>query len=98
MDLIVTLKDKAEIFNNFWTKYFPQGEPANLFQATWHLPSGGGKRLRPILSMLTAESIVTHNQTFFFSSMTTSFGENSLSLCEPSQKGWFADLPQAHHQ
>ncbi len=57
MDLISTLKQKAEEFNSYWTKYFPDGEPANLFEASWHLPSGGGKRLRPVLAMLTSESI-----------------------------------------
>lgn len=57
MDLISTLKNKAEEFNTYWKKYFPEGEPATLFNASWHLPSGGGKRLRPILAMLTSESI-----------------------------------------
>jgi geranylgeranyl diphosphate synthase type I len=58
MDLISTLNHKAEEFNSYWKKYFPKGEPAALFEASWHLPSGGGKRLRPIIAMLTCESII----------------------------------------
>ena len=30
--------------------------------------------------------------------MVNLFGLNSVVLCEPSQKGCFADLPQLHHQ
>ncbi|MBU0496376.1 MAG: polyprenyl synthetase family protein [Candidatus Thermoplasmatota archaeon] len=56
-DLITTLKVKADQFNDFWIKYFPDGEPASLFEATKHLPSGGGKRLRPVLALLSCESI-----------------------------------------
>jgi geranylgeranyl diphosphate synthase type I len=51
------IKTKAKEFNIYWKKFFPTGEPANLFNAAWHLSSGGGKRLRPILAMLTCESI-----------------------------------------
>jgi geranylgeranyl diphosphate synthase type I len=65
MDLTSTIKTKAEEFNTYWGKYFPTGEPANLFNAAWHLPSGGGKRLRPILAMLTCESIKGTYDTVF---------------------------------
>ena len=39
-----------------------------------------------------------HNATGVVEVMVTLSGVNSVSLWESSQKGWLADLPQAHHQ
>jgi hypothetical protein len=36
--------------------------------------------------------------TRLVSSAVYFFGTKSVSLCEPSQNGWLADLPQAHQK
>ena len=39
-----------------------------------------------------------HSQTFSCSASSTFIGVKPVSLWEPSQKGWFLDRPQLHHQ
>ncbi len=45
-----------------------------------------------------AECLQAQNQAFFDSVASYFTGVNSEPLCEPSQNGCFALLPQAHHQ
>jgi hypothetical protein len=45
-----------------------------------------------------AECLQPHHATVFASVILTSFGPRPVPLCDPSQNGWLADLPHAHHQ
>jgi len=51
------LKKRADLFNEYWMKFLPEGKPISLYNAARHLPLGGGKRLRPYLVMLSCESV-----------------------------------------
>ncbi len=67
MDLMNEIGSRADIFNNYWTKYFPNDEPETLYNAAKHIPFAGGKRLRPVLSMISCESIcLEYNQVLPF--------------------------------
>lgn len=57
MDVQSELKKRAQTFNTFWQRYLQNGEPATLYHAVRHLPLGGGKRIRPVMSMITCESV-----------------------------------------
>ncbi len=56
MDLKYELEKKHNAFNQYWKKYLPEDEPAQLYEASRHLTLGGGKRLRPAIVMFTCES------------------------------------------
>lgn len=62
MELQNELKKRIVIFNKYWQKYLEEGKPAALFNAARHLPLGGGKKLRPFLSMLACESVFSDPQ------------------------------------
>ncbi len=57
----MNLKNEIETrilrFESYWKRFFPQHDPAVLYQAAAHLPSGGGKRLRPFIAMVSSESV-----------------------------------------
>lgn len=57
MNIESFLKEKAKIINQFLEKYLGYGEPKNLYEAMVYLPLAGGKRLRPILAMLSCEAV-----------------------------------------
>ena len=57
MDLFSNLKDRAEIIDNALNDALSVGGQPRLLEAMRHLPMAGGKRLRPILVMLTAEAV-----------------------------------------
>jgi geranylgeranyl diphosphate synthase, type I len=57
MDLKTELKKRADFFNTQLEKFMQGGSPENLYDAMRHLPRAGGKRLRPILSMLSCEAV-----------------------------------------
>jgi geranylgeranyl diphosphate synthase type I len=57
MDLEKELKKRADFFNTQLEKFLANGEPEKLYDATRHLPLAGGKRLRPVLSMVACESV-----------------------------------------
>jgi hypothetical protein len=44
------------------------------------------------------ECLHAHQATVFASVISTFLGANPVPLCEPSQKGWLPERPQAHHQ
>ena len=60
----------------------------SIYRPLW-LPSQNG---------LSALCLQPHSHTFVVSLISSFTGEKPLSLCAPSQNGWFFDLPQAHHQ
>ena len=57
MDLIDELKKRADFFNDYLKKYLNDGDPESLYDAARHLPLAGGKRLRPVISILACESL-----------------------------------------
>jgi geranylgeranyl diphosphate synthase type I len=57
MNLQEEVTKRAKIFKDYLKLYMQEGEPAALYNAARHLPLAGGKRLRPVLSMLSCESV-----------------------------------------
>jgi geranylgeranyl diphosphate synthase type I len=57
MTLENELSKKTTLFNTYWQKYLTTGVPPTLYQAAWHLPHAGGKRVRPFLALTSCESV-----------------------------------------
>ncbi len=62
MDLKKEIEKRAAVFNQELDIFLKQGSPQNLYDATRHLPMAGGKRLRPVLSMLACEAVSGDHQ------------------------------------
>jgi geranylgeranyl diphosphate synthase type I len=45
------------MFNIYWQQYLLIKKPTILYEASQHLPSAGGKRIRPFLTMTSCESV-----------------------------------------
>jgi geranylgeranyl diphosphate synthase type I len=45
------------MFNIYWQQYLLIKKPTMLYEASQHLPSAGGKRIRPFLTMTSCESV-----------------------------------------
>ncbi|WP_202319049.1 polyprenyl synthetase family protein [Archaeoglobus neptunius] len=48
---------RADVINEAIAKYLPELEPEGLYRAARHLIKAGGKRLRPVISLLVAEAL-----------------------------------------
>jgi len=57
MDLKVEFEKRANRFNVELQNFLRGGKPQVLYDAARHLPMGGGKRLRPCISMLAGEAV-----------------------------------------
>lgn len=57
MDLKLELKKRQEFFDKQLEKFLKNDHPKRLYDAARHLPLAGGKRLRPVLSMISCESV-----------------------------------------
>jgi len=57
MDIISMLGDRIEAVNLALTKALDIGDQDKLRKAIRHIPLAGGKRLRPVLAMLTADAL-----------------------------------------
>ena len=57
MDLKEEIEQRAAVFNKELDDFLKRGNPGNLYDALRHLPMAGGKRLRPVLSMLVCEAV-----------------------------------------
>jgi len=57
MDLKQELGKRKDFFDRALEKFLRNGEPDQLYNAARHLPLAGGKRLRPVLSMLSCEAV-----------------------------------------
>ena len=57
MDLKIELKKRTDFFNIQLEKFMRGGSPETLYNAMRHLPLAGGKRLRPVLSMISCEAV-----------------------------------------
>lgn len=51
------LSKRVEFFNKQLNKFLAGGEPKLLYDAARHLPFAGGKRLRPIIAILSCEAV-----------------------------------------
>ncbi|WP_456468910.1 polyprenyl synthetase family protein [Archaeoglobus sp.] len=51
------IERRAEIINKAIAEYLPELEPKGLYSAARHLIKAGGKRLRPVISLLVAEAL-----------------------------------------
>jgi geranylgeranyl diphosphate synthase type I len=57
MDLQNELTERAAMFNTYWQRYLQIKKPTVLYEASQYLPSAGGKRIRPFLTMVSCESL-----------------------------------------
>jgi geranylgeranyl diphosphate synthase type I len=57
MDLKIELKKRANFFNTQLEKFIKGGTPETLYKAMRYLPLAGGKRLRPVISMISCEAV-----------------------------------------
>ncbi|MEF8879739.1 MAG: polyprenyl synthetase family protein [Candidatus Thermoplasmatota archaeon] len=57
MELEEELKKRKDFFDEELEKFLRDGNPEELYDAARHLPIAGGKRLRPILSMVSCEAV-----------------------------------------
>jgi geranylgeranyl diphosphate synthase type I len=57
MDLKQEISKRADFFNKEMEKFLNDGSPEKLYDATRHLPLAGGKRLRPVLAMISCEAV-----------------------------------------
>ena len=57
MDLQNELTKRATMFNTYWERFLPIKNPTKLYEAAQHLPSAGGKRIRPFLTLTSCESV-----------------------------------------
>ncbi len=57
MDLKIELKKRRDFFNLQLEKFIQGGSPETLYKAMRYLPQAGGKRLRPIISMISCEAV-----------------------------------------
>ena len=57
MDLKSEISKRADVFNDALNTFLVRNQPNNLYDAARHLPLAGGKRLRPVLSMLSCEAV-----------------------------------------
>ncbi len=57
MDIKNEVAKRAEIINRSIEEFLPIKEPEGLYKACRHLIRAGGKRLRPVLSLISAEAL-----------------------------------------
>ena len=57
MSLLEEIDRRRIVFNEKLEKFLENGEPEVLYSAVRHLPLAGGKRLRPVLSMISCEAV-----------------------------------------
>ena len=57
MDLKKEISKRGDVFNKELNSFLSHRKPKNLYEASRHLPMAGGKRLRPVLSMIASEAI-----------------------------------------
>ena len=57
MDLKKEILNRGEVFNKELDAFLSRRSPENLYDASRHLPMAGGKRLRPVLCMISCEAV-----------------------------------------
>jgi len=66
MNLKYEIESRAEKFNEKLRSFLEGGSPVELYDAARHLPFAGGKRLRPILAMLSCEAVSGNQENVLF--------------------------------
>ncbi|MEA2055698.1 MAG: polyprenyl synthetase family protein, partial [Candidatus Thermoplasmatota archaeon] len=56
MDLKKEIETRADVFNEELENFLRNGNPKTLYDAARHLPLAGGKRLRPVIAMISCEA------------------------------------------
>jgi hypothetical protein len=84
-------------------KWGPRGERSQhqigLTRGSASQPASGGRVLcEPSQKGCDLVRLQPQSHTFCASLMVNLTGLNSVSLCDPSQKGWRRERPQRHHQ
>jgi len=62
MDLKKRITKEGKLINKGMQSYLTKGQPSKLYDAVGHLPSAGGKRLRPVIVLLSCEAVGGHAQ------------------------------------
>lgn len=57
MDIKQEIQKRGDFFNKELEKFLREGSPEILYNAARHLPLAGGKRLRPVLAMVSCEAV-----------------------------------------
>jgi geranylgeranyl diphosphate synthase type I len=57
LDLKMELEKRASFFNKQLEIFLSEGNPEELYDAARHLPFAGGKRLRPVIAMISCEAV-----------------------------------------
>jgi geranylgeranyl diphosphate synthase type I len=57
MDVKKWMESEAHVLNEAILDYLSNGRPKKLYEAIHHLPQAGGKRLRPLMSILSCEAV-----------------------------------------
>lgn len=57
MDMMDELRRRGEEINEYLMQYLERGEYTKLIEAVKHYPSAGGKRLRPVMAVVSAEAV-----------------------------------------
>lgn len=57
MDIKQEIQKRGDFFNKELEEFLREGSPKALYNAARHLPLAGGKRLRPVLAMISCEAV-----------------------------------------
>ena len=57
MDLKKRLAKEGDLVTKAMQSYLGKGQPSKLYEAVNHLPFAGGKRLRPVIALLSCEAV-----------------------------------------
>ena len=86
MNLKEKLAVKAKPINEALEKYLRIREPKKLYKASAHIPLAGGKRLRPVMAMITCDMVGGTNNA----SGSRGFAASNMDL--PTGGKWYCEM------